>query len=301
MQHETLHGRASPATTLALAVRQATRILHEAGIDGAARDSRMLVAEATGLSALDILLEPHRPLSGPAAERLAQFVARRRAREPVSRIMGWKGFYGRDFEISPAVLDPRPDTETLVGAALSIAAEEGWTEAPIRVLDIGTGSGCILVTMLAELPQATGLGTDISGPALAIARANACRHGVAQRAAWQQARSLAGVGGRFDLIVSNPPYVASAGIDRLEREVSGFDPHVALDGGGDGLDIYREIISGLPHVLESGWIVFEVGHEQARIVDSLVGELLPAESLSEHRTYLDLAGRPRCVAWKARI
>jgi release factor glutamine methyltransferase len=283
------------------AVRQATRVLQQAGIDSAARDARLLVAAAAGLSTLDLLVEPERQLPGEAAAMLAAMLDRRQFREPVSRILGHKGFFGRDFELSPEVLDPRPDTETLVDAALSIAAEEGWTEAPIRILDIGTGSGCLLVTLLAELPQATGLGTDVSGPALAVAQANARRHGVEQRAAWRCARSLAGVDGRFDLVVSNPPYIASGEIDRLEPEVRQFDPRMALDGGDDGLAVYREILAGIPHIDLSGWVLFEVGAGQARLVDNLMCEMLPGEKCSARWTYCDLAGQARCVAWKARM
>jgi release factor glutamine methyltransferase len=292
MRHEP--GRTDRGATAGDAVRMAMHTLRQAGIEEAARDARLLVVAATGCSPLDLLAEPQRRLSGKARASLAAMLARRRAREPVSRILGMRGFYGRDFEISPAVLDPRPETETLIDAALSIAADQGWTGSPIRILDIGTGSGCLLVTLLAELPQATGLGTDVSGRALAVARTNARRHAVASRARWQRTRSLAGVEGPFDLVVSNPPYIASDEIGLLEPEVRLFDPRTALDGGPDGLAVYREILARLSSVAATAWVLLEVGAGQASSVVGLIRNATP-------RTYCDLAGETRCVAWKARM
>jgi release factor glutamine methyltransferase len=295
-------GEAEPDAPTAVgdAVRMAMRTLRQAGIESAAHDARLLVAAAAGCSALDLLAEPRRRLSGNGRAALAAMLARRQAREPVSRILGVRGFYGRDFEIAPAVLDPRPETETLVDAALSIAADEGWTGSPVRILDIGTGSGCLLVTLLAELTQATGLGTDVSSAALAVARANARRHGVASRARWQQTRSLAGVVGPFDLVVSNPPYIASEEIGLLEPEVRLFDPRTALDGGPGGLMVYREILAGLANLATTAWVLLEVGAGQAPAVAALMRDTL-TRSGSALRAYCDLAGETRCVAWKARM
>jgi len=292
-------GRQFAAATIDEAVRGATDTLRRAGIEGAGREARLLVAAATAEAPLALLAEPHRTLTPRAAAALAAMLARRTAREPISRILGTRGFYGRDFEISPDVLDPRPETETVVDAALSIAAEEGWIDTPIRILDIGTGSGCLLVTLLAELPLAAGLGTDISPTALSVARANARRHGVDSRARWQQARALAGVSGVFDLVVSNPPYVASDDIGRLEPEVRLHDPWIALDGGRDGLQVYREILAGLSHATVDGWVLFEVGAGQAGPVTDLIRKTLSGRQCSV-RTSCDLAGQIRCVAWKAR-
>ena len=189
----------------------------------------------------------------------------------------------------------------MVDAALSIAAEEGWSQSPIGVLDIGTGSGCLLVTLLAELPQATGLGTDVSGPAIAVAQDNARRHGLESRASWRRARSLAGIDGRFELVVSNPPYVASGDMELLEPEVRNFDPRTALDGGPDGLAVYREILAGVHGVVAPGWILLEVGAGQAPLVDELIAEMPPPGNWCDRRAYCDLGGQTRCVAWKARI
>src|SRR5262249_30434047 len=160
----------------------------------------------------------------------------------------------------PDTLDPRPETETLVELVLDIVRDEGWGARPLRLLDIGTGTGCILLTLLAELATAEGLGTDVSTAALDVARGNAARLGLEGRVAWQHARGLDGIAGPFDLIVSNPPYIPSAEIGTLEPEVARFDPRLALDGGGDGLDVYRDIVASAPAVTASdGWCVVEIG------------------------------------------
>jgi release factor glutamine methyltransferase len=293
--------RHEPPATIGEAVLRVADTLRDAGIDGAADDARLLVQAAADCSKRDIVAEPGRPLTAGAAARLAAMLTRRRAREPVSRILGTRGFYGRDFIITPDVLDPRPETETLIDAALSIAACEGWTTSPIRILDIGTGSGCLLVTLLAELPQATGLGTDVSAEALAVAETNARRHGVADRASWRQARSMAGIDEHFDLVVSNPPYIPSGDIRQLAPEVRVYDPKAALDGGNDGLAVYREIFGGIQERVGPAWILIEVAAGQAPSVIGLMDAAFPCEKGTQPATYCDLAGHTRCVAWKALI
>jgi release factor glutamine methyltransferase len=213
----------------------------------------------------------------------------------VSRILGEREFYGRPFALSEATLDPRPDSETLIGAALELAMQEGWGEAPIRILDIGTGTGCLLLTLLAELPNATGLGTDISEEALATAQRNAQALGLADRAAFARHDMLDGVAGPFDLVVSNPPYIASGDIPVLAPEVHQFDPHAALDGGPDGLAFYRRISQGLDKVL-GGWVVLEVGMGQADAVALLLQQAFVKTLHAELRRYDDLGGHTRCVA-----
>ena len=164
--------------TLGGLLRQATSELRRAGIDDAGNDARRLLAAVLGLSGAQILSHPERPLSPGEAEQFGRCIARRSSREPVSRILGERDFYGRSFAISPATLDPRPDSEALIATTLGCASREGWLSAPLRILDVGTGSGCLLLTLLCELPNAIGVGTDISEAALQVARANARRLGI---------------------------------------------------------------------------------------------------------------------------
>lgn len=272
-----------------------TRVLDGAGIEGAARDARLLLIEALGISGTDLLREPARRLSEAEAGRLADFARRRAGHQPVSRILGTRGFYGRSFHITPATLDPRPCTETVVEAALEIAEREGWRAMPIRILDIGTGSGALLVTLLAELPLATGVGTDISEAALAVAQGNAERLGVARRATFLKRRTLEGIEGTYDLLVSNPPYIPTGEIAALDPDVRDFDPLGALDGGADGLDLYRAIAAGLKDCVPAGWSLVEVGAGQASDVESIFRRAGGA-AIRETRQWKDLGQHTRCVA-----
>lgn len=258
------------------------------------------VLQAAGIAATEIVARPDRALGEIERRRIAAIARRRAAREPLSRIMGEREFFGRAFEISPATLDPRADSETLIEAALEIAREEKWSDAPIRLIDVGTGSGCLLVTLLAEFPNAVGLGTDVSRDALAVARRNAERHGVSARSRFEVRRSLSGVGGTIDLLVSNPPYVPTAAIADLDPEVREFDPLAALDGGSDGLDIYREIAGQLARAVPRGWALFEAGAGQA---DAIAGCLQGKEADSrtpETRSWQDLGRHVRCIGIKLR-
>jgi release factor glutamine methyltransferase len=271
---------------------EAARRLRAGGVETPALDARILLRHATGLTHEALIAHGRDPLSPKHAARFGNFVARRLSGEPVSRIVGAREFYGRAFRIDRHTLDPRPDTETLVDAALEIAVGR---KRPLRVLDLGTGSGCILVTLLAELPEASGLGTDASPETLAVARENSARFGVAERAAFLVADWFDGIGGRFDLIVSNPPYIPRGDIDGLAREVAGHDPRGALDGGVDGLDAYRRIAAGATGALTPGGHLFvEIGAGQA---DTVCGLLQDAGLvLDEGGVLADLAGRPRCIA-----
>jgi release factor glutamine methyltransferase len=265
------------------------------GVEQPARDARALVASAIGGTLSDLLREPERRLGDGEAERLARSARRRMAREPVSRIVGQRAFFGREFSVGPVTLDPRPCSETLIEAVLALADAEGWHTRPIRILDAGTGSGCLLLTLLAEITQARGIGTDISAGALAVAVENAERLRLSERAEFVEATYLAGARGTFDLVVSNPPYIPTRDIEGLEPEVRNYEPRAALDGGADGLDAYREIAAGLPRVLPRGWAVFEVGAGQA----DAVAEILRREQgggSSEVRQWTDLGGHRRCVA-----
>lgn len=284
------------SSTVAGGLRQLVRDLAAAGIDTPELDARLLVEAATGASRESLIRDPGLPLSAPAAAQLEQLAARRLAREPVARILGTRAFYGRDFAIGQATLDPRPDTETLIEAVLELLRARGWHQRPIRIIDVGTGSGAILVTLLAELPEASGLGTDISAEALAIAAANADRHGVAERAHWHVGRSLDGIAERFDVLVSNPPYVRTAEIPTLAPEVKDHDPWSALDGGADGLAVYREIAGGLMRIVPEGLAVFEIGCGQSDAVGELLGAAAGPQPAGQPLTWRDLSGHVRCVA-----
>ncbi len=281
--------------TLAEAVRAAQQALSAAGVEDAGRDARLFIAAAAGVPTADIIGRPEQTLSAEAQARLGQMLERRSAREPVSRILGQREFYGRSFALSAATLDPRPDSETLIDAALGLAAEEGWRNAPIRILDIGTGTGCLLLTLLAELPKATGLGTDLSDAALTTGRQNAQALGVADRAAFARHDMLDGIAGPFGLVISNPPYIASADIPALAPEVHRYDPRAALDGGPDGVDFYRRIANGLDGVL-GGWVLLELGMGQADAVALLLRQAFVKTRHAELRRYDDLNGHTRCVA-----
>lgn len=290
--------------TLGEAARAAQRTLAAAGIEEAGRDARLLLAAASRCSSTDIIAHPERPLSNEARSRLAAMLRQREAREPVSRILGEREFYGRRFALSAATLDPRPDSETLIEAVLAIADGEGWRDKPIRILDIGTGTGCLLLTLLAELPRATGLGTDISAEALSTAAKNAEALGLSGRAAFELHDVLDGVAGPFDLVVSNPPYIPSGEIAGLEREVRDYDPRAALDGGADGLDIYRKIADGLEGVLNRvprGWVIFEVGAGQADAVAVVLQQAFVKTRKAKLSRYSDLGGHIRCVALRLQL
>jgi release factor glutamine methyltransferase len=280
---------------LAAARRALQSALASAGFQEAQREARLLIECATSLTPEQLLLDDTRTLTASEALTLSNALARRLAHEPLSRIKGERDFYGRTFRITPAVLDPRPDTETLIDLVLQWVDETGGRRRPLSIIDIGTGTGCILVTLLAELPRATGLGTDISPEALHVASANAERYGLAMRARFQQARSLDGIAGPFDILVANPPYIPTADIAGLEPAVRGFDPPAALDGGSDGLAIYREIATRAGSVVPSGLIAVEVGAGQAADVARILSECV-GNGAGAPWTRADLGGHERTVA-----
>jgi release factor glutamine methyltransferase len=269
--------------------------LNAAGFDQPALDARHLLELATGHSITELVTHGGRGLSECEAAQLDAILQRRLNHEPISRIRGTRDFYGRTVSISRDVLDPRPETEAIVEFVLGTVRTSRDPGAPVRILDVGTGSGCILVSLLAELPRATGVGTDVSLPALALAQENAERHGVLSRARFEQRRSLEGVTGTFDFLVSNPPYIPSPDLSGLEPEVLQFDPAVALDGGPDGLAIYRDLAAGLAEVVPNGWAVFEFGAGQAQAVVDIF-RARHREAIKDVHLIKDLAGHTRCVA-----
>jgi release factor glutamine methyltransferase len=269
-----------------------------AGLATPELDARLLVLEACQLSPEAYILCPETQLSAAQAELIGAFEARRIAREPVSRIVGYREFWGRRFAIGPAVLDPRPDTEALIEAALALLAETNSAE-PLRILDLGTGSGCILLTLLAEMPDAWGVGADISSRALELARLNAERLGLASRAAFVQCDWAETFSGPFNVIVSNPPYIERESIDALEDEVRRHDPKLALDGGADGFAAYRRIIANCARIMApEAWVILEVGIGQAPEVMSLFKEAGWLVEANLHRLFQDLSRIDRVVAIK---
>ncbi|WP_170432272.1 peptide chain release factor N(5)-glutamine methyltransferase [Ruegeria arenilitoris] len=272
------------ALTAAQAMVAATARLRAAGVDDPARDARVLLAHAARIEASRVTLIAPEELSPEIAERYEQLVSLRAIRVPVSHLLGEREFYGRRFRVSRDVLDPRPETEALIEAALSQPFD--------RVLDLGVGSGCILITLLAERTSATGLGVDLSEAACLQASANAVAHGVQDRAEIQRSDWFDNIGGHFDLIVSNPPYIALDEMDDLSPEVREHEPRLALTDEADGLDAYRRIAAGAPdHLVPGGRLLVEIGPTQAQAV----GALFDAAGLADIRVVPDLDGRDRVV------
>ena len=258
------------SVTLVQAWTQARRRLEEAGIEGPVIDARLLLEAATGASRTDIVTDPYRPLSPAEAETLEGYLQRRIAREPVSHILGRKGFWTVELKVTRDVLTPRPDTETLVNAVLkSLPAEQ-----PMRILDLGVGSGAILLALLAERPLWSGVGVDISEPALEVARENAALLKLDDRAVFVHGLWAEGQPDQaFDAVVSNPPYIPTADIDGLDPEVSVHEPRLALDGGIDGLDAYRVLAPQVMRVLKPGGVfALEIGHDQGHAVEALMNQ-----------------------------
>lgn len=273
--------------TLLAAWQAARRRLEAAGVDQPVNDARALLEAAANVDRTAILTDPYRVLSTAQGQRLEALLARREAREPVAYILGRKGFWTLDLEVGPAVLTPRPETEHVVEAALKLAG------AQARVLDLGVGSGAILLAILSERPDATGLGVDVSAAALELAQRNAAALGLAGRASFQQgdwAENLPN--GAFDIVVSNPPYIETEIIKALAPEISRYEPRIALDGGADGLDAYRAIAAELPRLLAAnGGFALEVGAGQAEAVAGLCA----AAGLQVRPALPDLAGISRVV------
>lgn len=257
-----------PGQSVEAARRRLARELRRLGFDAPDLDARILVSHALGLDHAALVAQSGRALAAEEAHVLAAFAARRLAREPVARILGRKEFWGLPFKLNAETLLPRPETETVVEAALAAVQDRG--RAPLRIADLGTGSGALLLALLSELPHAHGVGSDISLAALACARDNAVALGLADRAAFVACDYGAAFDGPIDLLVSNPPYVARADIPALQAEVRDFDPPRALDGGPDGLDEYRAIAPQARRLLApTGVFVVELGFGQLAAVRAI--------------------------------
>ena len=279
-------------------MRDTAVALTAAGIDNARFEARLLLAEASGLTIEQLVARGTDDVPANVVEMARSLTARRVRREPMAYILGEREFWGLPFKVSPAVLVPRPDSETLIEAVLSLMPDRAraW-----RILDLGLGSGCLLLTLLREYPQARGVGLEASAEALAVAQENANALGVADRAqliegdwrrtGWAEAL-LQALGGPFDLVVSNPPYIASAAVPKLMPEVSSFEPRLALDGGAEGFDAYQVIIAASPRLVTAGgFMAVEAGEGQA----SEITRTFAAAGLTPRPPWKDLGGIDRVV------
>jgi release factor glutamine methyltransferase len=266
--------------------------LAAAGIDGAVREARLLLQAAAGIPIATQIAFPERTLPADAAARFEQLLARRARREPMAQILGQREFWSLAFRVTADTLDPRPDSETLVQAVLDQVPDRATA---LRLVDFGTGTGCLLLSLLHELPNATGVGVDVSTAALAVAMENADVLGLAQRATFHRGDWDDGLDPGFDIVLANPPYIPSGDIPGLQLEVASFEPRLALDGGSDGLDAYRRIGPAAMRLLAPGGLAaLEIGLEQA---DS-VRKIMTAAGLRHIATARDLAAVERCVLFR---
>jgi release factor glutamine methyltransferase len=267
-----------------------TRLEQGGEVENPGLEARLIVKQVTSFTESDLIASPDAEIPPESEKNAARIVARRLEGEPISRIFGEREFWGLRFAVTPDVLDPRPDTETLVDAALGLFRDC----PPARILDLGTGSGAIIVALLHEFPAARGVAVDVSEKALAVARRNAEQNGVLDRLALRHGNWFDAVpeGATFDLIVSNPPYIPNPDLETLEKGVRNHDPILALDGGFDGFDSYKAIFSGLESRFSvNGAALFEIGIGQAPDIERLAGNA----GLRMIRLYLDLSGIPRVL------
>lgn len=258
-----------------------------AGIDNPDLEAKFILKDVLNASDADMITGAINPSSNQTA-RIAEIVKRRAGGEPLSRIQGYREFWGLKFKLGPGTLDPRPDSETIIDIAVKTMRDN----PPARILDLGTGTGCLVIALLHEFPHATGVAVDVSCEALEVAGENARSHGVEGRLQLIESDWAANIGGRFDLIVSNPPYIANPVIATLSKEVQNHDPILALSGGDDGLDAYRSILTEIDRLCAThGKCLFEIGFDQRDDITRLVGE----SGFSVVGVHPDLAGNPRVV------
>jgi len=276
-----------PAGTVGAFLCRAGQHLRAAAIENPRLEARLLLAEAMGVEQGALLGAPRRPVPPEPARRFAEMLRRRLAHEPMAFILGRQGFWTLELEVSPETLIPRADSETVVEAALS-----AFPAPAERVLDLGTGTGCLLLAVLSEWPGAFGVGVDLSPGAAALASRNAAANGLAGRAAFLAGNWAGALAGRFDLVLSNPPYIPRGDVPALMPEVAGHEPHRALDGGEDGLDAYRHIVAALPALLApQGRAVLELGQGQREAVSRLA----TAAGLAIQGCQTDLSGIERAL------
>lgn len=266
--------------------------LAAAGIDGAMREARLLLQAASDIPIATQIAFPERTLATAAAGRFDQLLARRERREPMAHILGRREFWSLVFKVTAGTLDPRPDSETLVQAVLDQVPDRS---SSLRLVDFGTGTGCLLLSLLHELPNAMGVGVDVSAAAFAVATENANALGLAKRASFHRGDWDDGLDGAFDIVVSNPPYIPSGDIAGLQAEVASFEPRLALDGGSDGFDAYRRLGPAAARLLVPGGLAaFEIGLGQG---DS-VCRIMATAGLRHIATAHDLAAVERCVLFR---
>lgn len=276
--------------TLAEAWEAATRRLAAAGVTSPRLDARLLIQQVLRIDAARMLANSREPLAEPERSRLERLIDRRARREPISQILGEREFWSLPFRVTKDTLAPRPETETVIESALAFLGE---CRSPVSVLDLGTGSGCLLLTLLSECGNASGVGVDLSAAAIGVAQGNARQLGLEDRAAFLIGDWGKAIGGCFDVVLSNPPYIASGELPSLPPEVSAFEPRLALDGGADGLQAYRVLARQLPQLLSRDGAAFlELGEGQADPVTRVMED----QDLTVVAVRSDLSDVPRCLA-----
>lgn len=274
------------------ALRQAIKSLQAAHVQSASLDARLLLLHVLDISNEQWIASPDVRMNAEQSATYENLVTRRVAREPIAHITGRREFWSLDFKVTNATLDPRPDSEAVIEAILQRISDKS---AAISILDLGTGTGCLLLTLLKELPNAKGLGVDLSREAMSVAQENALSLGLSARVQFQHGNWCEGLSGTFDIIVSNPPYIPTTSIKSLAPEVAQYEPKLALDGGVDGLDCYRHIIAALPALLNAkGIAAFEVGAGQIQPV----AEIASQNGLQLEGMRKDMQGIPRCLLLK---
>jgi release factor glutamine methyltransferase len=270
-------------------LREAVLELQRGRIESASLDARLLLQHILGVTREQLLADNRLSLSFEQEEAYQDLIDKRLRRQPISQLIGKREFWGHSFKVTPATLDPRPDSETLIEAILGVFRDKS---AALNILDLGTGTGCLLLTLLSEYENARGTGVDICESALGVAQENAANLGLKPRSQFVQSRWSEKLEGTFDIIISNPPYIPTRTIESLAPEVCRFEPKLALDGGEDGLDCYRAIAAQLPKLLaKDGLAIFELGIGQQRDVETIVTE----QGLQVTGVKEDLASIPRCI------